>query len=102
MFYVKNNHFEWRHSKKKHSGQKHLDKANSFTLKHFQEVGDPRLTWCKILKRKEDGFSAERQKGSGRPAKIMTKSGTKQLVRLLDHKRGIIQRIVPTIHAASS
>ena len=58
-----------------HSTQKHSDKADSFTVKHFQEEGVPRSTLYQTLKPKEDGISAARQCGSGRPAKMMTKSG---------------------------
>ena len=47
-------------------------KVDSFTVKNFQEEGVLRSTLYQILRRKEDGFSAERQGGSGRPAKIMT------------------------------
>ena len=74
-----------------HSTQKHFDKSDSFTVKHFQEEGVPRPTLFKNLKRKEDpkGISTERQCASGRPAKIMTKSSIKYLVKLLNHKYGI-------------
>ena len=41
--------------------------------------------------RKEDGISTERQCDSDRLAKVMTKSGIKQLVRLFGHKCGISQ-----------
>ena len=62
-------------------------RAHSFQKKTFRSR---RFFYCKtlsILKRKEDGISAERQCG-------MTKSGIKQLVRLFDHKCGINQREV--------
>ena len=39
--------------------EKHSDKADSFTVKHFQEEGVPRSTLYKILRRKEDGISTK-------------------------------------------
>ena len=48
----------------------------------------------RYIRRKEDGISTERQCGSLTSAKIMTKSGIKQLVKLFDHKCEIIQRKV--------
>ena len=62
--------------------EKHCDKPKTFTVNHFAAEGVPRSTLFDILKRKEDGISSERQSGSGRPAKIMTKSGIKRLVKL--------------------
>ena len=72
--------------------EKYCDKPKTFTLYHFAAEGVPCSTLFDILKRKEDGISSERQSGSGRPAKIMTKSGIKRLVKLFDHKCGISQR----------
>ena len=71
--------------------EQHCDKSKTFTVNHFEAEGVPRSTLFDILKRKEDGISSERQSGSGRPAKIMTKSGIKQLRRLFDNKCGISQ-----------
>ena len=53
---------------------KHSDKTDSFTVKNFLEEGVPRSILYQILRRKVDGIPTERQRGSGRPAKIMTKS----------------------------
>ena len=50
-------------------------KINTYKKKVFLD-----RTLYKILRRKQDGISAERQKGSGKPAKIMTKSSIKQLL----------------------
>ena len=69
--------------------EKYCDKADSFTVKHFQEEGASRSTLNQIWRRKEDEISAERQCGSGRPAKIMTNLGI-----CFDHKCGISQRKV--------
>ena len=75
------------------STQKHSDKADSFTGKHLQDEGVPRSTLYQTLRRKEDGkISAEKQSGSGRPAKIMTKSDIKQLFRHFGHKYGTVYR----------
>ena len=71
--------------------EKHCDKPKNFTVDHFEAKGVPRSTLFDILKRKENGISSERQSGRGRPAKIMTKSGIKRLVKLFDHKCGISQ-----------
>ena len=43
--------------------EKHFDKADSFTLKNFEEEGFLRSTLYQIL-RKEEGIIAERQCGS--------------------------------------
>ena len=51
----------------------HSDKADSFTIKHFQEEGVPRSTLYQILRRKKRWNLSRKQSGSGRPAKIMTK-----------------------------
>ena len=56
------------------------------------EESIPRPILYQILRRKEDGTTTEGQSGSGRPAKIMTKSGIKLLVRLFDYKCRISQR----------
>ena len=72
--------------------ENHCDKPKTFTVNHFAAEGVARSTLFDILKRKDDGISSERQSGSGRPAKIMTKSGIKRLVKLFDHKCGISQR----------
>ena len=56
--------------------EKHGDKVKTFTGNHFAAEGVPRSALFDILKRQEYGISSERQSGSGRPAKIMTKSGT--------------------------
>ena len=77
---IRKNYFEWGNPEKAHS-----DKADTFTLKPLQKEGVSRSTLYRILRRKEDGIPAERQCGSRRPAKIMTKSGIKQLDRLFDH-----------------
>ena len=62
-----------------HSTQKHFNKANFFTLSRKRwsliNFGFKDEKQSKIFRRKEDGISAERQSGSGRPAKIMTKFG---------------------------
>ena len=71
--------------------EKHCDKP-TYTVNLFSAEGAPRSIIFEILKRKEDGISPERQSGSDRPAKIMTKSGVKQLEKLCDHKCGISQR----------
>ena len=50
-----------------HSTQKRSDKADSlFTIKRFQEEGVPRSIFYQILRRKEDGISAEKQNVSGK------------------------------------
>jgi len=56
-----------------------LSKGKHFTVLHFRAEGAPKRTIYDILKRYDDGLPAERQVGSGRPAKIFTKKKSKQL-----------------------
>ena len=58
--------------------EKHCDKPKTFTVNHFEAEGVSRSTLFDILKPKEDGISSERQSGSGRPTKIITKSRINQ------------------------
>ena len=54
------NDFEWKTSQENactHSTQKHSDKVDSFTVKHFQEDSVPRSTLYQTLRQKEDEIS---------------------------------------------
>jgi hypothetical protein len=63
----------------------HCGEPKTITVNHFEAEGVPRSSLFDILKCQEDGISPERQSGSGRHVKIMTKSGIKQLKRLFCH-----------------
>ena len=71
--------------------QENSDKPKSFTVSHFENIS--RSTIYRIIKRIEEDKSFERQTGSGRKTKIMTKRAISQLTKLFDHKCGISQRI---------
>lgn len=59
---------------------------------HFVKEGESKSTIYDIIKRKESGFSYIRRVGSGRPARIFSKSDILKLKRLVDHRDGIYQK----------
>ena len=73
--------------------QENSDKPKSFTVSHFEAENLSRSTIYGIIKRIEEDKPFERQTGSGRKPKIMTKRAISQLTKLFDHKCGISQRI---------
>ena len=62
----------------------HNDKPKSFIINHFSCEGHARSTLYRILKRKENGISALRKKGSGRISKKMTKQRINQVKNLIE------------------
>lgn len=61
-------------------------------IDHFLSEGVPKPTIYRIVKCWENGEAPERKSGSGRKAKIMTKTKVKRLINLIDHKSGISTR----------
>lgn len=72
---------------------RHMDRGKIFTVTHFEREGISRRTVYSILKRYENGISAERQSGSGRKAKIFTKKKVTQLKKMFDNNDGISTRM---------
>ena len=64
--------------------QENSDKPKSFTVSHFEAENLSRLTIYGIIKRIEEDKPSERQTGSGRKPKIMTKRAISQLTKLFD------------------
>ena len=66
--------------------------GKSFTVKHFEAEGYKISSLDQIIKRSEDGISAERKIESGTKAKIKTKGNITKLKRIIDHTDHISQR----------
>ena len=56
-----------------------------FTVNHFLAENVQRSTIYGIIKRVEDDIGPDRQPGSGRKPKIMTKSGIDKFCKVFDH-----------------
>jgi hypothetical protein len=68
------------------------DKGKKFTKDHFVAENIPESTIYRIIQRAENESGHKRVRGSGRKAKIMTKTNIKKLETMFDHKDGISQR----------
>lgn len=66
--------------------------GKKYTIDHFRAAKIPRQTISDIIKRAENDSGHERVRGSGRKAKIMTKTNIKRLKTMFDHRDGVSTR----------
>lgn len=66
--------------------------GKTYTVNHFLAEKMPKRTIYDIITRAELDSGHQRVQGSGRPARIMTKTNVKRLKTLFDHKDSISQR----------
>ena len=78
-----------------------LDAEKKFIANHFIMEKESKSTIYDIIKRKENGIQAERQVGSGRPAKKMNKKAVKRLIGRINHRDGVSQRRLAKIFDCS-
>lgn len=72
--------------------EKHRDRGKAFTVAHFQLMGVSRRTVYSILKRFDEGKTAERKKGSGKVAVKLPAARRRRLVKAACDKTGVSER----------